>query len=128
MRRKLARIALGVYIATLLVLCFGDFSGIQAPAEDILGLPFDKLVHFMMFLPFPFIFSQAFVQGKSPWAGFAVTLAAGLLLAAATELGQTYLTSTREGNGADFLADAVSLTLCSAALLLHSLRKLNPKQ
>ena len=49
----LARIVFAVYILAVLVLCFGKFESTEDVPMDLWGIPTDKVVHFLMFFPFP---------------------------------------------------------------------------
>ena len=127
-RKKLiSRVLLLLYLAALLVLCFGHFTSSPDVPKSLWGIPMDKVVHFLMFLPFPILCFLAFDRyTETPRTSLlftGITLAAGLLLALATEWGQARLTSYRTGDGWDFLADAIALTLSSVIVLIWDIRK-----
>ena len=128
-RRQLtyARIVFLVYLVVLLVLCFGQFSSTQDVPKFMWGIPTDKIVHFLMFLPFPILAYLAFdrFQGKrgSSLLWTAVVFGAGILLAAGTELGQARLTTYREGDPNDFLSDLLALAVGSVIVLIVILVK-----
>ena len=42
-----------LYIIAVAVLCFAKFSAMPPSPVSIFGIPADKVVHFLMFLPFP---------------------------------------------------------------------------
>ena len=125
--RLIFRILLLVYLAVVLVLCFGQFSSSPDIPKTLLGIPMDKVAHFLMFLPFPILCFLAFDRYtenlRSTLIFTSVTFAVGLLLALGTEWGQAHLTSYRDGNGWDFFADALALTLSSVFVLFWDLRK-----
>ena len=122
----LARIVFAVYILAVLVLCFGKFESSQDMPKDLWGIPLDKVVHFLMFFPFPLLAYLAFDRYRerrwsaAPWTG--VALAGGALFAAFTELVQSRL-SYRSGDPADFKADFLALFLCSVIVLIVILVK-----
>ena len=103
-RRQLiwARILFGVYLAVVVWLCFGKFSNSQNVPWSILGIPSDKIVHFCMFLPFPFLAYLAFDRYTDRfWSSLLWTVGsfvAGALVAAGTEIGQARLPRRRFGH------------------------------
>ena len=121
-----ARIAFAVYLVAVLVLCFGNFPSSEEVPKELWGIPMDKVVHFLMFFPFPLLAFLALdrYQGKRwhgiTWSG--VTLAAGALFAAFTELVQSRL-PYRTGDPADFQADALALLAGTAIVLIVILLK-----
>ena len=122
----LARIVFAVYILAVLVLCFGKFESSQDMPKDLWGIPLDKIVHFLMFFPFPLLAYLAFDRYRerrwsaAPWTGAA--LAGGALFAAFTELVQSRL-SYRSGDPADFKADFLALFLSSVIVFIVILVK-----
>jgi VanZ family protein len=110
----LFRVLLAVYLICVFVLCFGNFSGLPDIEEKILGFDPDKIVHFLMFLPFPVLAYGAL--GRQPAApGKALVWAlllflAGSVLAAGTEIGQHFL-PYRNSDPKDFSADALALAI-----------------
>ena len=124
--RTLARILFLLYIITVCILCFGKFSGSSELPSSMLGIPMDKIVHFLMFLPFPILAFFAFDKyTESPRQSFiytGLTCAAGCLLAAGTELIQSRL-SYRSGDPNDFIADFLAIILGSLIVLLIDISK-----
>ena len=123
---RLARIVFAVYILAVLVLCFGKFESSQDMPKDLWGIPLDKIVHFLMFFPFPLLACLAFggFPGK-PGQAVLKTVAAflgGCAFAAGTEWVQTRL-SYRSGDPVDFQADALALLLSSIIVLILVLVK-----
>lgn len=122
------------YLAVLCWLCFGKFDSVTASFPGYtLGIPTDKIVHFILFLPFPLLCWLVF-RGRSgkPWHSLVLVLiffGAGCLLAAGTELGQT-LIAYRSGDPGDFLADGISIAFSTVIALIldirFSLRKAAP--
>ena len=109
------------YLGAVLWCCFGHFSSLPQVNEDFLGIPTDKLVHCVMFLPFVFLSFLAFDSpGRSQPGTFLLlmaVIAAGLVMAVATEIGQSF-TSYRSGDPADFLADSAGLALSTLGTLV----------
>lgn len=125
-RRGIWTILFFIYIAAVLWCCFGNFNDVPKPPISLFGIPMDKLVHFILFFPFPLLGWLAFDRFTiKPWQTVlfvTVTFFAGCLLAAATEAGQS-LTSYRTGDIKDFAADAVSLAISSVIVLFIDLYK-----
>ena len=127
-RRQLviARILFAMYLVAVAVLCFGKFESSQDMPRELWGIPTDKVVHFLMFFPFPALAYLAFDRYKGNrsssflWAG--VAFLAGCAYAAVTELIQSRL-SYRSGDPADFKADAIALAAGSVIVLIAILVK-----
>ena len=122
----IARILFAVYLIAVAVLCFGNFAGSEDVPKDLWGLPVDKIVHFLMFFPFPVLAYLAFdrYKGKrlSSMLWTVVAFLGGCAFAAATELIQSRL-SYRSGDPADFRADFLALAACSVFILIIILVK-----
>ena len=122
-RRQLvwARILFGLYLVAVAVLCFGKFDSSQDVPKFLWGIPTDKVVHFLMFFPFPLLAYLAFDRYRERrwpsvlWA--AIAFLAGCAYAAGTEWVQSRL-SYRSGDPADFLADFSALAACSVVILI----------
>ena len=126
-RRKLfARIVFLLYLAALLYLCFGKFSGLSSVPRSFFGIESDKVVHFLMFLPFPILFYMAFGWRTSrPWHSILLALGIlglGTLIAAGTECIQG-LIPYRALDSSDFLADLIALCISSVITLFIDLNK-----
>ena len=127
-RRQLlrARILFGLYLAAVAVLCFGKFDSSQDVPMDLWGIPTDKIVHFLMFFPFPPLacLASGGYRGERWQATFRTVIAflAGCAFAAATEWVQTWL-SYRSGDPVDFGADALAILLSSIIVLFIVLAK-----
>lgn len=127
-RRQLviARILFAMYLVAMAVLCFGKFESSQDMPRELWGIPTDKVVHFLMFFPFPALAYLAFDRYKGNrsssflWAG--VAFLAGCAYAAVTELIQSRL-SYRSGDPVDFQADFLALAACSVFILIIILLK-----
>ena len=127
-RRQLlwARILFGLYLVAVAVLCFGKFDSSQDVPMDLWGIPTDKIVHFLMFFPFPILarLASGGYRGERWQATFRTVIAflAGCAFAAATEWVQTWL-SYRSGDPVDFGADALAILLSSTIVLIIVLAK-----
>lgn len=117
----LFRILIVLYLVAVAVLCFGHFGKLPQIHSKILGIEQDKLVHFLMFLPFPLL--SYFAVGKNPagpWKALGEVLLiflAGCLIAAGTEVAQGFL-PYRTADPKDFQADTLALALCSLIVFI----------
>ena len=123
------KVAFYLYLATVAVLCFGNFQSLPSVSNTFLGIPTDKVVHFAMFFPFPilaFLAYDKFTDTRKSVIIFAlVTFAVGCLLAAGTEVGQAYLTKYRSGDPTDFIADFLALFSSTLIATWLDLKKLS---
>ena len=112
----LFRILLVLYIATVAVLCFAHFRNMTEVPTTIFGLEADKVIHFLMFLPFPLLAylavgKQPKTPGRALWAVLALFFI-GSLIAAGTEIVQRFL-PYRSADPLDFKADTLALAIGS---------------
>jgi VanZ family protein len=123
----LFRVLFFVYLAMVLLLCFGKFNSVPSVPLKLFGIPTDKLVHFCMFFPFPilsFLAFDRFTESVSRTLLFTgITLAAGILLALFTEWGQACLINYRSGDLWDLFADVIALILSSLLVIFLDIRK-----
>ena len=117
----LFRLLLVVYVLAVLYLCFGYFKSLPAVSRYLWGFETDKVVHFLMFLPFPLLVYGALGIRPRAWWGALLLVAgiflAGCLLSGGTEIGQSFL-YWRSGDLHDFKADALALGISSGIVLL----------
>ena len=127
-RRQLviSRILFAMYLIAVAVLCFAKFPSTDDVPNELWGIPTDKIVHFLMFLPFPALAYLAFDRyNGNRWPAtlwVVVAFLGGCTFAAATEWGQSRL-SYRSGDPADFMADFLALAACSVYILIIILVK-----
>lgn len=126
-KRLIARILFFLYLAAVLVLCFGQFKDAPSIPWTLLGIPSDKLVHFCMFFPFPILAFLAFDKyTETPRSTFlfsGITFLVGVALAFGTEWGQAHLTTYRSGDPLDWLADISALFLSTLIVIIWDLLK-----
>ena len=124
--RLIARVVFLLYLAAVIFLCFGNFSDMSSVAERFLGIESDKVVHFLMFLPFPVLFYMAFGwRTRNPWHSILLAiaiLALGSIIAAGTELVQD-LIPYRASDIVDFMADFLALWISAIVTLIIDLNK-----
>ena len=109
------------YLGLVVWCCFGNFGSMPNVQREMFGIPTDKVVHFVMFLPFVFLAYMSFAslpkrRSQSVLLALAA-LGSGALMAVATEIGQSF-TTYRSGDSWDFVADARGLLLAFAVVLL----------
>ena len=126
-RRLIARILFFLYLAAVLVLCFGQFKDAPSIPWTLLGIPSDKLVHFCMFFPFPILAFLAFDKyTETPRSTFlfsGITFLVGVALAFGTEWGQAHLTTYRSGDPLDWVADVSALFISTLIVIIWNLLK-----
>ena len=125
-RNILTLALLVVYLGMVGWCCFGHFSDLPDIGQDnLFGIPMDKVVHFLMFFPFPILCYLAFsgMTGRPRHTVLAVGLVflAGCLIAAGTKIGQSF-TSYRSGDALDFVADTLALAISSIIVMIIDLR------
>lgn len=113
MRRiTIFRIFTLLYLAVVALLCFANFSQLPEVQQYFLGIPADKLVHFLMFLPFPILAFWSLAKKRTGVVKTLLVLAGlyalGCLIAWGTEYVQGLL-PYREMDMADFKADRIGL-------------------
>ena len=115
-----------LYIAAVLCLCLLNLSD-KTPElpKHFLGIPMDKLAHFLMFFAYPATGWLMLTYNKTIKMRqvfiFPVLLITGLLFAAFTETAQGLFTTYREPDNLDFVADAIGIL--SSTFLIRILQK-----
>jgi len=119
-----ARILLILYLFAIGYICFGTFNRVPQICRLFLGFESDKVVHFLMFLPFPFLlyFSRSKdIESPGKAMIFSVLVfIVGCFIAMGTEMIQTAVPG-RNGDRLDFLADAYALAFSSISILIIDL-------
>lgn len=122
--RIVFRILFLLYITAVAYACFGHFNDVPDLAVPWLGIPNDKILHFLMFLPFPILMYLSFGQkSKNPWKamlGVIGIFIIGCLIAAGTEVGQSFI-SYRSCDPTDFVADSLALLISSLVVFIMKL-------
>lgn len=121
---KLAsRLFLFLYIVLVAFLVLFDFSnGPQVPTV-LWGIPTDKIVHFLMFTPYPILlYGSLHDITDKPYGHLALLLiimVTGCILAFLTEYAQSF-TDYRSPDPLDFLADVTGMFASAFLILLSS--------
>lgn len=130
-RSLIHKLIFAAYISVVLALCFADsspdtvtgsyISYINSSVTVCPGLGNDKIVHLLMFFPFPLLAMRAFGRNKKSlpqyMASVLVALLAGILTGGVIELLQG-VSGYRDCDIKDFCADCVG-SLLGAALTLQ---------
>lgn len=120
----LSRILLLLYVAAVCLLCFLHIGNGISMNDTWLGFPRDKVLHFLMFLPFPVLMYMAFHKPKPagrPWRlifFLLVTIVIGAIAGGAIELIQK-ATGYRSCDILDFRADCIGLLAGSIIMLIY---------
>lgn len=124
--RHIPPIMLCIYIVVVAVLCFMKTDSLPSVELHFLGIPIDKLVHFIMFVPFPVLACMTFRPANAGKTGkmcvLMVIMATGAGLAKATERIQSML-SYRTGDPMDFMADMTGILIGSLIIAAYILLK-----
>ncbi len=98
------------YLALVAWLCFGNFKPSPDIPRSVWGIPIDKCIHFLMFLPFPILGTLAF-DFRSWWRALAVSMLMANVVAFLFERLQSVLTSHRITDAKDLNANLLGITL-----------------
>ena len=120
-RALLFRVLVLLYLAGVAYLCFNNFKSLPSVSRTILGFETDKVVHFLMFFPFPIISVWCYSKlpdnfGKAVFRRLDM-MVIGAAIAAFTELVQTKLVY-RSGDFRDWKADILALGAASLISLV----------
>ena len=116
--KRICIAAFCAYLVAVAVLCFIRPSSLpEVNIKTLFGIPADKLVHFLMFLPYPVLSGMSFMSRKRNIFVNLITLGilvlTGVGIAYGTELIQAY-TGYRSYEIADFKADVAGIAIGTA--------------
>ena len=122
-RRVIAVVVWVLYICAVLVLLLGKFSSSPDIPKEMLGIPMDKIVHFLIFLPSVILTYLTFyyrdMASKKVASMLVIAFFSAIAVAAASEIAQAFL-PWRQGEPMDFVADLSGVVLSVLiALLVH---------
>lgn len=128
--RHISAFLLCAYIVAVAVLCFMKPSSLPQVELDFFGIPMDKVVHFIMFLPFSILAYMTFWPADAgrirKLAVLLVIVIFGAGMAVATEKIQA-MTGYRTGDIMDFAADMTGILVGAALTALFILLKKDRK-
>ncbi|MFA5713013.1 MAG: VanZ family protein [Bacteroidales bacterium] len=121
-----ARVVLLLYIPTLLFLTLYSFKGVDLSLpKTLLGIALDKVVHFLMFLPFPILSWFALsnrVKKRTGWRAILFLLLLGVLLATLTEHLQL-LSHYRHFDFSDLVANYLAIVVGTIVVAIFYILK-----
>ena len=125
--KKLSIMAFCIYLAAVALLCFIRPSSLpEVDIKTFLGIPIDKMLHFLMFLPYPILSGIVFISKGQKTPAVIVTLLlialTGNGVAYGTEIIQSY-TDYRSYEIADFHADMTGIaagSIITASCLIRA--------
>ncbi len=115
------------YISLVFFCCLHRFSGSENLdlGRYFLGIRLDRCAHFAMFLPYPFVawFFINYDQKIKGWSRYtySIIFISGLLLATLAEVSQEFLTTYRDADPFDLVANFTAIT--TGTLAVYALDK-----
>lgn len=109
-----------IYLACVSFLYYANITPKSTVPESLLGFPTDKIVHFLMFLPYPFLAHGSF-KGKRKWRNLVFVILSGIVLAYCFELTQEKLAAYRTTDPWDLVANLAALTFSSIIIAIIDL-------
>ena len=116
-----------LYITSVFFLCFFNPSKIGVElTKHFLGIPLDKILHFILFFPFPITFY--FVMEYTPILNqikyrLCIGLLLGCIISLLTELIQYYFIAGRQGDWLDYIADIIGLSIATILMWIYTIVK-----
>lgn len=130
-RAIIFRILTILYVVAVAWLCFANLSKVPQMPRTLFGLPIDKVVHFLMFFPFPILAFLAYDHlTQTPWQALAALIsicAIGGVFAGLTEIIQGQL-SYRTKDINDFGADCLAIGLSGLLVFIIDVLKMRKKK
>lgn len=114
-----------VYLLAVLSLCVINFGPMSKVPSRLLDMRTDLIIHFVMFIPMPFLFFGVYstcVSLPSLW-GLAIIFLICVFLASFTEVMQQYLIPWRTGELSDLVADTIGISAGGLITVLHHLKR-----
>lgn len=125
--KVLSIVAFCIYLTAVAVLCFIRPSSLpEMDIKTFLGIPIDKILHFIMFLPYPVLSGMVFISKEQKRH----TVIATLFILALTGIGVSYGTEMIQSHTdyrsyeiADFYADIAGIaagSIITASCLIYT--------
>lgn len=118
----ISRILFCLYVTAVILLCIIKTESLPELPKTFLGIPLDKIVHFIMFLPFPILSYATFChKDSSIWrdlALMAIICITGGVFAYSTEILQS-MTDYRSSDIMDIAADGAGLLCGTLAIIIY---------
>ena len=109
-----------LYLGVLVYLCFGHPTAFFKVPRSLWGIPIDKVIHFLMFFPYPF-FAQAAFYFKNRWRSLVFVIITGIIFCFAFELLQDKITTYRTTDSWDLFYNVAAVTAGSSIIALFTL-------
>ena len=111
------------YVGAVAYLCFGTFETNPRIPRTILNIPVDKVVHSLMFFPFPILGTLA-LDYRSWWRSLCVSVFAANIVAFIFDNLQSHINPSRVTDPADLNANLLGITFgLMLAVIIGLLRK-----
>ena len=111
-----------LYLGALVYLCFGNPAAVFDVPRSLWGIPIDKVIHFLMFFPYPF-FAQAAFYFKNRWRSLVFVIITGIIFCFAFELLQDKITTYRTSDSWDLFYNVAAVTAGSSIIALFTFFK-----
>ncbi len=109
-----------IYFAALAWLYFATFESDSDLPQAIMGIPLDKCIHFLMFLPFPVLGTIAF-QKDSWWRTLCWSTVAANIIAFVFESQQHHINPYRYSQAEDLNANILGITTGLLLMIIFGL-------
>jgi len=109
-----------IYLIFIGFLYYANISPNARVPRSLWGFATDKVVHFFMFLPYPFLAHGSFT-GKRKWRNLCFVILSGIILAFALELTQEKLAVYRRTDPWDLIYNMAAITISSIVLAIIDL-------
>lgn len=121
--RKVFVVLFVLYMGALIYLYFGKLPTSLKLPRTLWGIPSDKVGHFLMFLPYPFLAHGSSFTGKRKWRDLVFVTLSGIAIAFAFELLQGTLASYRTTDPWDLVANIAAISVATLILSVIDLFK-----
>lgn len=109
-----------IYLGLIGFLYYANISPKANVPKFLWGIATDKVAHFCMFLPYPFLAHGSFV-GKRKWRNLVFVILSGIILAFALELTQERLAPYRTTDPWDLVYNIAAISISSTILAIIDL-------
>lgn len=120
--RKISRILFCLYVTAVILLCIIKTESLPELPKTFLGIPLDKIAHFIMFLPYPILgYATFYPKDSSIWRNLAlvaIICITGGVFAYSTETIQS-MTDYRTSDIMDIAADSAGLLSGTLATIIY---------
>lgn len=124
-RRHMAILLFAFYLAAVAYLCFLKPGSIPVLQQFIFGIPTDKVIHFIMFLPYPILAYISFRPDRKGVSTHMLTFIAIIAVGAAMAMGveRLQIAAGRNYDIKDFYANIAGMAAGAAITLIFILAR-----